>query len=102
MQNRDCLTGRPLVLKSRAESKVLQRAKEVLPIAIMTSITIKLPEDLKDKLKAQSRLSGKSCSALVRRSLEKELFVSKKGRGRKQSVLEKLSDLARQRGQRNR
>ncbi len=60
----------------------------------MTSITIRLPAEMKDKLKAQSRLSGKSCSALVRRSLEKELSFPKKGGGRKQSVLEKLADLA--------
>jgi hypothetical protein len=62
---------------------------------IMTSITIKLPEELKAKLKAHSRLSGKSCSALVRRSLEKELSGSRKGgHAKSQSVLEKLADLA--------
>ena len=60
----------------------------------MTSITIKLPEELKAKLQAHSRLSGKSCSALVRRSLEKELSGSRKGHAKSQSVLEKLADLA--------
>jgi predicted transcriptional regulator len=55
----------------------------------MTSITIKLPEELKEKLETQARLRGKSCSAVVRDSLEKDLSVSKK-----QSILDKLHDLA--------
>jgi len=59
----------------------------------MTSITIKLPAELKDKLKAQARASGKSCSALVRHTLEKNLFVSKNGRRKNPSALEKLGDL---------
>jgi len=60
----------------------------------MTSITIKLPEELKEKLEAQARVRGKSCSALVRDSLEKELVVSKKMRGKKPSLLDRLHDLA--------
>jgi hypothetical protein len=59
----------------------------------LTSITIRLPEELKDRLNARSRLSGKSCSALVRTWLEKELSQSKLAHGKRQSVLDKLADL---------
>jgi Arc/MetJ-type ribon-helix-helix transcriptional regulator len=55
----------------------------------MTSITIKLPEELKEKLEAQARVRGKSCSAVVRDSLEKDLAISKKP-----SLLDRLHDLA--------
>jgi len=60
----------------------------------MTSITIKLPEELKEKLETQARMRGKSCSALVRDSLEKDLVISKKMRGKKPSLLDRLQDLA--------
>jgi Arc/MetJ-type ribon-helix-helix transcriptional regulator len=60
----------------------------------MTSITIKLPEALKEKLETQARLRGKSFSALVRDSLEKDLVVTRKGRRTKPSLLDRLRDLA--------
>jgi hypothetical protein len=44
---------------------------EGLTIRSMTSITIKLPEELKEKLETEARMRGKSRSALVRDSLEK-------------------------------
>jgi len=42
-------------------------------------------------LQDRARASGKSCSALVRVSLEKELAASKKGK--KLSLLERMGDL---------
>jgi predicted transcriptional regulator len=39
----------------------------------MTSITIKLPEAMKEKLEAEARIRGKSCSALIRDSLETKM-----------------------------
>lgn len=39
----------------------------------MTTLTIKLPEELKARLEAEARLSGKSVSAVVRDSLERRL-----------------------------
>ena len=60
----------------------------------MTSITIKLPEALKERLEAQARIRGKSCSALVRDSLEKELVGSNGTNENGPSVLDMLRDLA--------
>jgi len=60
---------------------------------VMTSITIKMPEELKERLEDQARLRGKSCSAVVRDSLEKELAAS-----RKPSLLDRIQDLIPKRG----
>ena len=60
----------------------------------MTSITIKLPEELKRKLESRARLNGKSCSALVRESLEKDLSATKERRGKKPSLLDRIRDIA--------
>jgi len=44
----------------------------------MTSLTIKIPTELKTRLEIEARFSGKSCSAIVRDSLEKRLKRKKK------------------------
>ena len=59
----------------------------------MTSITVKLSRALKEKLSAEARLRGKSRSALVRESLERNL-ASSEGLGKKQSLLDMVQDLA--------
>jgi len=59
----------------------------------MTSITIKLPEAMKQRLEAEARMRGKSCSALVRDSLEKDLAGSNGTNGKSPSVLDMLRDL---------
>lgn len=66
--------------------------QKVLPSGAMSSITIKLPDELKKKLQARARASGKSCSALVRHSIEKELIAS--SNGKKPSLLDLFGDLA--------
>jgi len=66
--------------------------KRSYPQEALTSITIKLPEELKEKLESQARVRGKSCSALVRDSLEKTLAVS--NNGKKPSLFDRLQDLA--------
>jgi plasmid stability protein len=71
---------------------VLLFAQMVLPSEVMSSITIKLPEELKKRLQDRARASGKSCSALVRHSIEKELIASSKGK--KPSLLDLFGDLA--------
>ncbi len=63
-------------------------AQKVLPSVGMTSITIKLPEKLKEKLESEARLRGKSCSAVVRDSLEKDLAGSETP-----SLLDRVRDL---------
>lgn len=61
----------------------------------MTTLTIKLPEELKARLEAEARLAGKSMSAVVRRSLEKGLSSETKKKGaRKPSLLDLAGDLA--------
>jgi Arc/MetJ-type ribon-helix-helix transcriptional regulator len=59
----------------------------------MTSITIKLPEAMKEKLEAEAQIRGKSCSALIRDSLEKDLGESNSSRENGPSVLDLLQDL---------
>jgi len=56
----------------------------------MTTLTIKLPEDLKLRLEAEARLRGKSVSALARESLAKSL---KKTGPKKPSLYERTKDL---------
>lgn len=59
----------------------------------MTTLTIKLPEELKARLEAAARLSGKSVSALVRRELQKGFSPRRKG-AKKPSLLDLAGDLA--------
>ena len=59
----------------------------------MTTLTIKLPEELKARLEAEARLSGKSVSAVVRRQLQKGFSPRRKG-GKKPSMLDLAGDLA--------
>ena len=54
----------------------------------MTSLTIKLPEELKERIEEQARLRGQSCSAVVRDSVEKDLAPSNK-----QSIYDRMRDL---------
>jgi len=56
----------------------------------MTSLTIKLPEDLKLRLEAEARIRGKSVSALARESIAKTL---KKSGTKKLSLYERSKDL---------
>ncbi|HEX4667983.1 MAG TPA: CopG family transcriptional regulator [Chthoniobacterales bacterium] len=57
----------------------------------MTTLTIKLPRELKKQVEAEARLSGKSISALVRESLRNRA-ATKKG-SRRLSFYERTSDL---------
>lgn len=56
----------------------------------MTTMTVKMPEDLKLKVEAAARFSGKSVSAVVRESLRKT--VRRSGPG-KSSLYERTKDL---------
>jgi len=60
---------------------------------MMTSLTIKLPDELKRKLETEARVRGKSCSALVRDSLERNFAASEKVQGKKPSLFDRLEDL---------
>jgi hypothetical protein len=56
----------------------------------MTTMTVKMPDDLKLRVEAKARLSGKSVSAVVRESLRKTM--RKIGPG-KSSLYERTKDL---------
>jgi plasmid stability protein len=56
----------------------------------MTSLTIKLPEELKLRLEAEAHLRGKSVSALARESIAQTL---KKTGSKKVSLFERNKDL---------
>ncbi len=62
-------------------------------MSVMTTLTIKLPEELKARLKAEARLTGKSVSAVVRRELQRGFSPRRKGT-KKPSLLDVAGDLA--------
>jgi hypothetical protein len=56
----------------------------------MTTLTVKIPEDLKRNVETVARFSGKSVSAVVRESL---LRTSRKTGSRRASLYERTKDL---------
>jgi len=58
----------------------------------MTSLTVKIPPELKTRLEIEARLSGKSVSAVVRNSVEEQLRIRKKGK-RRLSLYERTKHL---------
>ena len=56
----------------------------------MTTLTVKVPEDLKIEVETVARFSGKSVSAIVRESL---LRTVRKTGSRKSSLYERTKDL---------
>jgi len=56
----------------------------------MTTLTVKIPEDLKRNVETVARFSGKSVSAIVRESL---LRTSRESGSRRASLYERTKDL---------